>query len=158
MEKNIKALHNQIANKFYKDIIDVLNSAECKHYFYNLMTRAIKEEVYDKYKPLTYKRRMEDRGLIDESNYTYRVSVGKNGIIIFMKNITEGVGRAFMIDEGIVTGKDPVTGDNFYEYGALSNQITPRDFYGYMKVLVKKDNELTSIIQRHMSAKGWGIK
>lgn len=157
MNNNLKALHNQIENKFYKDLYVVLNSGECRKYFFELMTQSIEEEVYDRYEPSTYERRRENSGLIDEKNYTYSVKFNKGGITVYMKNITKGVGRAFMIDEGIVTGKDLVTGKNFYEYGGLSRGITPRDFYTYMEILVEDDDKLKSIIQNQMGKKGWNL-
>lgn len=157
MNNNLKALHNQIMNKFYKDLYVVLNSNECRRYFFELMTQSIEEEVYDRYEPKEYKRRREDKGLIDEDNYTYSVKLNKQGITVYMKNITRGVGRAFMIDEGIVEGI------NFYDwekseiYRRQQSGGFPRDFYTYMEVLVEKDNKLKSIIQKQMSKKGWTL-
>lgn len=155
MNNNLKALHNQIMNKFYKDLYAVLNSNECRKYFFELMTQSIEEEVYDQYTPTQYVRRREHGGLIDEQNYTYSVKFGKQGITIYMKNITRGVGRAFMIDEGIVSGV------NFYDweeseiYRRQQSGGFPRDFYTYMEVLMKEDNKLKTIIQKQMSDKGW---
>lgn len=157
MNNNLKAFHKQIVNQFYKDLYVVLNSNECRKYFFELMTQSIEEEVYDQYAPTQYERRREDGGLIDERNYTYSVKFGSQGITVYMKNITKGVGRAFMIDEGIVTG------EGFYDwteseiYRKQQSGGFPRDFYTYIKVLVEDDDKFKNMIQKQMGKKGWTI-
>lgn len=157
MNNNLKAFQKQIMNQFYDDLYKVLNSNECKKYFFELMTQSIEEEVYDQYTPTQYERRREDGGLIDERNYNYSVKFNKDGITVYMKNITRGVGRAFMIDEGIVTGKGFYDWTESAIYKRQQAGGFPRDFYTYMEVLVEDDDKFKNIIKKQMGKKGWNL-
>jgi len=157
MNNDLKAFNKQIVNQFYKDLYAVLNSNECKRYFIELMTQSIEEEVYDRYSPKQYERRREDGGLIDEKNYTYSVKFDKDGITVYMKNITRGVGRAFMIDEGIVEGIGFYDWEKSNIYKLQQNGGFPRDFYTYMEILVEDDIKFKNIIHKQMGKKGWKL-
>lgn len=157
MNNNLKAFQKQIMNQFYDDLYKVLNSNECKKYFFELMTQSIEEEVYDQYTPTQYERRREDGGLIDERNYNYSVKFNKDGITVYMKNITRGVGRAFMIDEGIVTGKGFYDWTESAIYKRQQAGGFSRDFYTYMEVLVEDDDKFKNIIKKQMGKKGWNL-
>ena len=103
-QQDLKKFNTMIVNQFLKDLYSVLSSKECENHFAKLMQQSVQEEVYDRYDPASYERRGEDGGLKDPNNYNYSVSISTDGIRVFMKNMTRGVGRAFYIDEGIVTG------------------------------------------------------
>ena len=155
-QQDLKKFNTMIVNQFLKDLYSVLSSKECENHFAKLMQQSVQEEVYDRYDPASYERRGEDGGLKDPNNYNYSVSISTDGIRVFMKNMTRGVGRAFYIDECIVTGL--ADGKNFYEYGAISRMGTfPRDFYTYMEILVEDDTTLKSIINKQMKRKGWKL-
>lgn len=165
MNNNLKAFQKQIMNQFYDDLYKVLNSNECKKYFFELMTQSIEEEVYDKYHSDAknpYIRRHERNkpgGLNDERNYNYEVYFDKDGITIYMKNIAKGDGeaRAFMIDEGIVTGKGFYDWTESAIYKRQQAGGFPRDFYTYMEVLVEDDDKFKNIIKKQMGKKGWNL-
>lgn len=155
MINNLESLQKQIMSRFIEDLTDVLKGSECKRYFFKMMTQSIEEEVYDRYEPKQYDRRRDNKGLTDEENYLYEVDINKDGIKIFMKNMTTGKGRAFMIDEGIVEGVNFYDWDRSEIYILQQNGGFPRDFYTYMEILVEDDDTLKSIIKKQMSKKGW---
>lgn len=165
MNNDLKAFNKQIVNQFYKDLYAVLNSNECKRYFIELMTQSIEEEVYDRYHSTAkepYKRRHERNksgGLNDERNYTYNVKFDKEGITIYMRNLTKGDGgaRAFMIDTGIVEGVGFYDWEKSNIYKLQQIGGFPRDFYTYMEILVEDDIKFKNIIHKQMGKKGWKL-
>ena len=163
--QDLKKLHDKIMKEFSKCFEEALNSDACFKFFVKLMQQSVEEAVYDKYTPTSYKRRRDavgERGLQDPSrdNYEYIVKINGSSAYIFMKNLARGVGGAYYIDEGIVTGKDEA-GNNFYEYGALAQDIFPRDFYEHMLKLIDKESErkeLHNILKKEINKKSKTIK
>ena len=166
--QDLKKLHDKIMKEFSKCFEEALNSDACFKFFVKLMQQSVEEAVYDKYTPTSYKRRRDavgERGLQDPSrdNYEYVVKVKGLSALIFMKNLAQSANnetRAFQIDEGIVTGKDEA-GNNFYEYGALAQDIFPRDFYEHMLKLIDKESErreLHNILKKEINSKSKTIK
>ena len=157
-QQDIVKLNIEIMNKFLEDLIDVVEN-DCKRYFVEKMQQSVQEVVYDAYEPTQYKRRMKKDGLQDPNNYKLEAKFDTDGrICVFMKNLTRGDGRAYYIDEGIVTGQ------NFYDwkksqaYYLATHGGFERDFYTYMEFIVVNDNELQELIKRGMKRKGWKIK
>lgn len=157
-QQDIVKLNIEIMNKFLEDLIEVVEN-DCKRYFVEKMQQSVQEVVYDAYEPTQYKRRMKKDGLQDPNNYKLEAKFDSDGrICVFMKNLTRGDGRAYYIDEGIVTGQ------NFYDwkksqaYYLATHGGFERDFYSYMEFIVVNDNELQELIKRGMKRKGWKIK
>lgn len=157
-QQDIVKLNIEIMNKFLEDLIEVVEN-DCKRYFVEKMQQSVQEVVYDAYEPTQYKRRMKKDGLQDPNNYKLEAKFDTDGrICVFMKNLTRGDGRAYYIDEGIVTGQ------NFYDwkksqaYYLATHGGFERDFYTYMEFIVVNDNELQELIKRGMKRKGWKIK
>ena len=157
-QQGIVKLNIEIMNKFLEDLIEVVEN-DCKRYFVEKMQQSVQEVVYDAYEPTQYKRRMKKDGLQDPNNYKLEAKFDTDGrICVFMKNLTRGDGRAYYIDEGIVTGQ------NFYDwkksqaYYLATHGGFERDFYTYMEFIVVNDNELQELIKRGMKRKGWKIK
>ena len=154
MSTQVKALHEEICRQFYSDLLETIK--ECKQYFIDQMVEAIQEAVYDVYQPTQYKRRGEDGGLIDPSNFELQMFLDRNGeVTVFMKNMTTGVGHAFYIDEGIVTGKDFYDWERSQAYYLAQQGKFQRDFYTLMEYKVYNDNELQNLIKRGMEKRGW---
>ena len=157
-QQDIVKLNIEIMNRFLEDLIEVVEN-DCKRYFVEKMQQSVQEVVYDAYEPTQYKRRMKKDGLQDPNNYKLEAKFDTDGrICVFMKNLTRGDGRAYYIDEGIVTGQ------NFYDwkksqaYYLATHGGFERDFYTYMEFIVVNDNELQELIKRGMKRKGWKIK
>lgn len=151
-------MNKKMMDTFLDHLIDVIKK-DCKNYFIEKMQEAVQKVVYDEYAPTQYERRGEDGGLKDPSNYLLEAFFDRNGrVCIFMKNMTHGVGKAYYIDEGIVTG------ENFYDwqrskaYYYANNGGFARDFYTYMEYEVVKDKKLERLIEQGMRKKGWKIK
>ena len=156
---DLEKFNLEIMNRFLSDLIDVVKN-DCKNYFIEKMQQSVQDVVYDAYAPTQYKRRMTDEGgLQDPNNYILEAKLDANGrVCVFMKNMARGVGHAYYIDEGIVTGR------NFYDwkrsnaYYYATHGGFERDFYTYMEFVVVNDNELKELIERGMKRKGWKIK
>ena len=158
VQDDLKKFNLEVMDRFLSDLIDVVKN-DCKDYFVKKMQQSVQEAVYDEYEPTQYKRRTIKEGLQDPNNYKLDAEFDSNGrVCVFMKNMTRGVGKAFYIDEGIVTGK------NFYDwkkskaYYYASHGGFERDFYTYMEYIVVNDNELKNLIEHGMKRKGWKIK
>ena len=150
----VLALHRELCEQFYTDLLATLK--ECKQYFIDKMIESVQEAVYDAYTPTQYERRMEDKGLIDPSNFNLEIFLDRNGeVTVFMKNMTTGVGHAFYIDEGIVTGKDFYDWERSQAYYLAQQGKFQRDFYTLMEYKVYNDNELQNLIRRGMEKRGW---
>ena len=154
---DLESFNLEIMNRFLSDLIDVVKN-DCKSYFIEKMQQSVQDVVYDAYTPTLYKRRGMKEGLQDPNNYRLEAEFDSNGrVCVFMKNMTRGDGKAFYIDEGIVTGK------NFYDwkksnaYYYATHGGFERDFYTYMKILVEDDTTLKSIINKQMKRKGWKL-
>lgn len=144
-------------DKFLSDLIEVVKK-DCEDYFIKKMQHSVQEAVYDEYSPTVYSRREERGGLKDPQNYNMQVFFDRDGrVCIYMKNLTRGVGAAYYIDEGIVSGQ------NFYDwkkskaYYYATHGGFSRDFYTYMEVMVAGDAELERLIKKGMSKRGWKI-
>lgn len=155
---DLESFNLEIMNRFLSDLIDVVKN-DCKDYFVKKMQQSVQDVVYDAYEPTLYRRRRTDEGLQDPDNYRLDAEFDSNGrVCIFMKNMTRGDGKAFYIDEGIVTGK------NFYDwkksnaYYYATHGGFERDFYTYMEFMVVNDSELKRLIEHGMKRKGWKIK
>ena len=154
MSVNVQALHQEICQKFYHDLLESIK--ECKQYFIDQMIEAVQEAVYDAYHPTQYVRRGADGGLIDPNNFDLQMFLDRNGeVTIFMKNMTTGVGHAFYIDEGIVTGRDFYDWERSQAYYLAQQGKFQRDFYTLMEYKVYNDNELQNLIKRGMEKRGW---
>lgn len=152
-----KAL-KQLEQQFLNDLIDVIEH-DCKEYFIDLMTESIQEVVYNAYTPTQYRRRKESGGLIDPRNYMLKAFFDRKGnVCVFMKNMTTGEGKAFYIDEGIVTGENFYDWERSQAYYLANHGGFERDFYTYMEVMVVNDTELQRIISKGMKKKGWKSK
>mgnify|MGYP003413970974 FL=1 len=155
-DPQIQAFHKEIKDKFYNDLLETLQ--ECKQYFIEKMQEAVQEAVYDAYTPTKYIRRGEDGGLKDPRNFDLQIFFDRDGsIVVFMKNMTTGVGNAFYIDEGIVTGKDFYDWERSYAYYLAQQGKFQRDFYTLMEYNVKDDRQLQLLIERGMKKRGWNI-
>ena len=155
-DPQIQAFHKEIKDKFYNDLLETLQ--ECKQYFIEKMQEAVQEAVYDAYTPTQYVRRGEDGGLKDARNFDLQIFFDRDGsIVVFMKNMTTGVGNAFYIDEGIVTGKDFYDWERSYAYYLAKQGKFQRDFYTLMEYNVKDDRQLQLLIERGMKKRGWNI-
>ena len=155
-DPQIQAFHKEIKDKFYNDLLETLQ--ECKQYFIEKMQEAVQEAVYDAYTPTQYVRRGEDGGLKDPKNFDLQIFFDRDGsIVVFMKNMTTGVGNAFYIDEGIVTGKDFYDWERSYAYYLAQQGKFQRDFYTYMEYDVKDDRQLQMLIESGMKKRGWNI-
>lgn len=155
--KELARLNREIMDKFLSDLIEVVRK-DCEDYFIKKMQHAVQEAVYDEYTPTVYGRRGEDGGLKDPKNYNMQVFFDRNGrVCIYMKNLTRGVGAAYYIDEGIVSGQ------NFYDwkrskaYYYATHGGFSRDFYTYMEFMVANDAELERLIIKGMRKRGWKI-
>ena len=158
MDKELMSFHKEIMDKFLDDLLYVIENT-CAQYFIEKMQDAVQKAVYDEYQPTDYYRREEKGGLKDPSNYTMKVFFDRDGrVCVFMKNMTHGVGAAYYIDEGIVTGK------NFYDwkrskaYYLATHGGFSRDFYTYMEYSVVGDAKLQNLIEKGMRKRGWNIK
>lgn len=154
----VSQLNIEIMNKFLSDLVDVIEN-DCKQYFIEKMQQSVQDVVYDAYTPTQYKRRTTREGLQDPNNYHLEAKLDADGkVCVFMKNLTRGDGKAYYIDEGIVTGR------NFYDwkkskaYYYATHGGFERDFYTYMEFIVVNDNELKRLIENGMKKKGWKIK
>ena len=155
-DPQIQAFHKEIKDKFYNDLLETLQ--ECKQYFIEKMQEAVQEAVYDAYTPTQYERRGEEGGLKDPKNFDLQIFFDRDGsIVVFMKNMTTGVGNAFYIDEGIVTGKDFYDWERSYAYYLAQQGKFQRDFYTLMEYNVKDDRQLQLLIERGMKKRGWNI-
>ena len=156
-DPQILAFHNEVKKKFYEDLLDTLQT-ECKNYFIEKMQESVQEVVYDTYSPTKYIRRGEDGGLKDPRNFNLQMFYDRDGsIVIFMKNMTTGAGKAFYIDEGIVTGKDFYDWERSYAYYLAQQGKFQRDFYTHMEYTVLDDRELQMLIEKGMKKRGWSI-
>lgn len=158
-QQDLKTLHNKIMKEFRKDLLWAFNTNDCKKFFFELMQQAVQEEVYDRYNPTLYQRREDKQGgLKDSSVYDYEVGHLSQGITVFVKNMAKGVGKAYYIDEGIVRGKDFYDWEESLIYQLQENGGFPRDFYGHMETLVKKDHDrLRKILIKKLETKGWKL-
>lgn len=148
------AFHEELCRQFYTDLLATLK--ECKQYFIDKMIESVQEAVYDAYQPTLYKRRGEDKGLIDPDNFNLEIFLDRDGqVTIFMKNMTTGVGHAFYIDEGIVTGKDFYDWQRSQAYYLAQQGKFQRDFYTLMEYKVYNDGKLQNLIKRGMEKRGW---
>ena len=155
-DPQIQAFHKEIKDKFYNDLLETLQ--ECKPYFIEKMQEAVQEAVYDAYTPTQYERRGEEGGLKDPKNFDLQIFFDRDGsIVVFMKNMTTGVGNAFYIDEGIVTGKDFYDWERSYAYYLAQQGKFQRDFYTLMEYTVQDDRQLQILIERGMKKRGWNI-
>ena len=155
-DPQIQAFHKEIKDKFYNDLLETLQ--ECKQYFIEKMQEAVQEAVYDAYTPTKYERRGEEGGLKDPKNFDLQIFFDRDGsIVVFMKNMTTGVGNAFYIDEGIVTGKDFYDWERSYAYYLAQQGKFQRDFYTLMEYTVQDDRQLQILIERGMKKRGWNI-
>lgn len=155
-DPQIQAFHKEIKDKFYNDLLETLQ--ECKQYFIEKMQEAVQEAVYDAYTPTQYERRGEEGGLKDPKNFDLQIFFDRDGsIVVFMKNMTTGVGNAFYIDEGIVTGKDFYDWERSYAYYLAQQGKFQRDFYTLMEYTVQDDRQLQILIERGMKKRGWNI-
>lgn len=156
--KDVAAMNRQIMDKFFEDLLDVIEK-DCEKYFIEKMQESVQEVVYDAYEPTYYQRREEDGGLKDPRNYSMKVFLDRNGTVcVFIKNLTRGVGKAYYIDEGIVTGKNFYDWERSKAYKLANSGGFSRDFYTYMEYTVVNDNELKKLINRGMKKRGWEIK
>lgn len=154
----VSQLNIEIMNKFLSDLVDVIEN-DCKQYFIEKMQQSVQDVVYDAYEPTLYKRRTTREGLQDPNNYHLEAKIDANGrVCVFMKNLTRGDGKAYYIDEGIVSGQ------NFYDwkkskaYYYATHGGFERDFYTYMEFIVVNDSELKRLIEKGMKKKGWQTK
>ena len=155
-DPQIQAFHKEIKDKFYNDLLETLQ--ECKQYFIEKMQEAVQEAVYDAYTPTQYERRGEEGGLKDPKNFDLQIFFDRDGsIVVFMKNMATGVGNAFYIDEGIVTGKDFYDWERSYAYYLAQQGKFQRDFYTLMEYTVQDDRQLQILIERGMKKRGWNI-
>ena len=69
----VLALHRELCEQFYTDLLATLK--DCKQYFIDKMIESVQEAVYDAYTPTQYKRRMEDKGLIDPNNFNFSIPI-----------------------------------------------------------------------------------
>ncbi len=91
-------------------------------------------------------------------NFNLQMFYDRDGsIVVFMKNMTTGVGNAFYIDEGIVTGKDFYDWERSYAYYLAQQGKFQRDFYTLMEYTVQDDRQLQILIERGMKKRGWNI-
>ena len=155
IDSQVIHFHEQIREQFYNDLLDTVR-VDCKQYFINKMQEAVQEAVYDAYTPTQYERRMDDGGLSDPKNFDLEMFLDRDGAVtIFMKNMTTGKGRAFYIDEGIVTGKDFYDWERSQAYYLAQQGKFQRDFYTLMEYKVYYDDELKQLIRRGMEKRGW---
>ena len=155
IDPQVIQFHQQVCEQFYKDLLDTVR-VDCKQYFINKMIEAVQEGVYDAYTPTEYKRRMGNGGLSDPKNFDLQMFLDRDGkVTIFMKNMTTGVGNAFYIDEGIVTGQDFYDWQRSQAYYLAQQGKFQRDFYTLMEYKVHYDDELKKLIRRGMENRGW---
>ena len=126
-----------------------LNSSDPAELATHCMDMAITHEVYAKYRG-TYKRRRENGGLRDHSNYNIEVYRDGDSIIGYVKNVATGVGRAYRLDEAIVYG------DQYdWELSRIYKmQPFPRDFYQGTIDRIEASNWVYHV-RRKMNMRGW---
>lgn len=111
------------------------------------MSEAIIYEVYAKYTPTIYERRMEDGGLLDEDNMIHRIDIEGNKIIVTLYNNTLGNDNYKYhsndyIDSIIVSGEGYT-----WENSRIANAHMPRDFYTETEKLLEDGEVKQKIIQ-----------
>ena len=116
------------------------------------MGLAISKEVYAKYRPMLYKRRRnQNGGLADPSNFDVQIFQQDNGNIVgIVKNTARGVGKAFEMDEVIVSGM----GYDWEDSKIYHMQPFPRDFYSATIERIEA-SRWKYRVRRLMNQRGW---
>lgn len=117
------------------------------------LKKAIKMEVYAKYRPSQYERRKENGGLLDEENMDYEIKVEGNRIkLIMYSTVRREYGSPEYIDSVIVTGKGYQ-----WERSRIYQSQMPRDFYKVAQEIIESE-ELRIKLKRVLQSKGYTIK
>lgn len=117
------------------------------------MVEAVEYEVYARYSPTSYDRRMESGGLSDKDNMVHRIDIKGNRIDVILYNNTLGnsdyeYSSNDYIDKIIITGEGYTwKGSNIY------NNPIERDFYSKTEELLN-DGELRHKIIASLRSKG----
>jgi hypothetical protein len=162
---SIEQITDEIHQRFLADLYECF-----KEVFYDLavksMHEAVHKDVYAKYRPGGspnryasdvlgvrggYQRRKDSGGLSDPRNFDIRIFQEENGNIIgYVKNETKGVGKAFELDEVIVSGM----GYDWTESRIYRMQPFPRDFYQGTIDRIEATNWVYHV-RRLMNQRGW---
>lgn len=151
MDKQISAFASEVHEMFMQDLLECFEEV-----FVDLaresMKQSIKHNVYSKYRPGAYVRRRENGGLIADENIFVEVYRDKTtgNIIGYVKNITEGVGNAYELDEVIESG----IGYDWEDSKIFNLQPFPRPFYDDTIVRIEKANWLWKV-RKKMQERGW---
>lgn len=152
---------SKINELFLKDLYECFEEV-----FYELamesMEMAVHKDVYAKYTPSGkgnaytngvggYRRRKGKGGLSDPSNFDIQIYQQPNGNIVgYVRNITRGVGKAFELDEVIVSGM----GYDWTDSRIYRMQPFPRDFYQGTIDRIEASNWVYHV-RRLMNQRGW---
>ena len=152
---------SKINELFLKDLYECFEEV-----FYELamesMEMAVHKDVYAKYTPSGkgtaythgvggYQRRKGKGGLSDPSNFDIQIYQQPNGNIVgYVRNITRGVGKAFELDEVIVSGM----GYDWTDSRIYRMQPFPRDFYQGTIDRIEASNWVYHV-RRLMNQRGW---
>lgn len=135
---------------FYKDLLECFKEV-FKEIARESMKDSIKQNVYAKYTPTLYERRMEQGGLIDDRNIIvdiYRDSTTGN-IVGFVKNITTGVGKAYELIPIIESGKG-----YDWDMSKIAQSQLPRPFYEATITKIEA-SRWQNKVSRLLRARGW---
>lgn len=127
---------------------DILRSVDGK------VTKEIKdvykEEVdymYDEYKPMSYKRRYEDKGFADEANWDIEVELKNNGVELTLTNETEAAKSNMRLDKIIEEG--------IYDW---TNEIGERPVYERTQNRIKSEQVVENVLESELKRQGWKFK
>ena len=143
----------QLKERFINDLLECFEEV-----FYELagesMEMAIAKDVYAKYRPSRsprgYVRRKNHGGLSDPRNFNIQIYREGDKVIGYVRNMTHGVGKAYMLDEVIVEG-------DMYDWttsAIYKMQPFPRDFYkGTIERI--ETSRWQYHVRRLMNQRGW---
>ena len=148
--KTSRQIADEINQLFLKDLYECFYEV-----FYELagecMELAVSKEVYAKYRPMEYVRRKNKGGLTDPKNFDIQIYQQTNGNIVgYVRNTARGVGRAFELDEVIVSGM----GYDWEDSKIYKMQPFPRDFYSATIDRIES-SRWKYHVRRLMNKRGW---
>lgn len=157
MGKSYKSLDSLIYD-LLNDVEEVMSSEEFKTDMKNVMTKNIKETVYEAYDPWFYNRKEENGGLTDHSNIKATM-LGKTELELVNIRADEETGR--LVTPIIVSGE----GYNFTrptyrdtDKKGRTYYRNPRDFLQATRDDLDKNGQHVQSLQNGMKKKGYNFK
>ena len=150
------ALLEQIKEKFINDLLECFEEV-FEEVAKESMRVAVNKEVYAKYTPSQsprgYRRRRDDGGLSDTRNYLIDIYREGDTVIGYVRNMTTGKYKAYMLDEIIESGE----GYDWTTSAIYKLQPFPRHMYDGTIERIEK-SRWQYHVKKLMNQRGWKSK